>query len=219
MVVSSRGSNTNNNMIMTLMDEAQTAAAVRQRQRQQEYAQQEVQLLTMTEFDPRVRVRFGGLVTARSVKYLGKLASKLSDQETRDGWWSELRDEIRSHARTLCCSHVIGYMEYSTIHEDVCVLTISGTAAAVRGLPDKGMAQRMWAEWELKQAEVISGVDNHDRGKRNRYPGDSSPGSVISTNADTPFSAIETPFSGGVSDDGGERGHDEPAVMGADIVK
>jgi len=110
-------------------------------------------------------------------------------------------------------------MEYSTIHEDVCVLTISGTAAAVRGLPDKGMAQRMWAEWELKQAEVISGVDNHDRGERNRYPGDSSPGSVISTNADTPFSAIETPFSGGVSDDGGERGHDEPAVMGADIVK
>jgi len=110
-------------------------------------------------------------------------------------------------------------MEYSTIHEDVCVLTISGTAAAVRGLPDKGMAQRMWAEWELKQAEVISGVDKHDRGGRNRYPGDSSPGSVISTNADTPFSAIETPFSGGVSDDGGERGHDEPAVMGADIVK
>lgn len=107
-VVSSHGSNTNNNMIMTLIDEAQTAAAVRQRQRQQEYAQQEVQLLTMTEFDPRVRVRFGGLVTARSVKYLGKLASKLSDQETRDGWWSELRDEIRSHARTLCCSHVIG---------------------------------------------------------------------------------------------------------------
>lgn len=108
MGVSSRGSNTSNNIIMTLRNEAQTAAAVRQHQRQQEYAQQEVQLLTMTEFDPRVRVRFGGLVTARSVKYLGKLASKLSDQETRDGWWSELRDEIRSHARTLCCSHVIG---------------------------------------------------------------------------------------------------------------
>ena len=95
-------------MIMAMMNEAHTAAAVRQHQRPQEYAQQEVQLLTMTEFDPRVRVRFGGLVTARSVKYLGKLASKLSDQETRDGWWSELRDEIRSHARTLCCSHVIG---------------------------------------------------------------------------------------------------------------
>ena len=122
------------------------------------------------------------------------------------------------------CTHLIfakieGYTEYSTIHEDVCVLTISGTAAAVRGLPDQGMAQRMWAEWEFQQAEIISGVEEHGRGERSRYPGgDSSPGSVISTNADTPFSAIDTPFSGAVSDDGGERGLDEPSV-GADIVK
>lgn len=79
------------------------------------------------------------------------------------------------------------------------------------------MAQKMWAEWELQQAEMISG-DNHDRGERSRYPGDSSPGSVISTNADTPFSALDTPFSGAVSDEGGERGHDEP-VVDADIVK
>jgi hypothetical protein len=28
---------------------------------------------------------------SRSVKSLDKLASKLSDQETRDGWWAELR--------------------------------------------------------------------------------------------------------------------------------
>lgn len=88
----------NTGMVMTLVNEAA---------RQKEDAQ-EVQLLTMTEFGSRVRVRIGGLVTARSVKYLDKLASKLSDQETRDGWWSELRDEIRSHARTLCCTHVIG---------------------------------------------------------------------------------------------------------------
>ena len=88
----------NTGMVMTLVNEAA---------RQKEDAQ-EVQLLTMTKFGSRVRVRIGGLVTARSVKYLGKLASKLSDQETRDGWWSELRDEIRSHARTLCCTHVIG---------------------------------------------------------------------------------------------------------------
>ena len=40
----------------------------------------------------QVRLRIGGLVTARSVKYLGKLASKLSDQETRDGWWSEVSE-------------------------------------------------------------------------------------------------------------------------------
>ena len=84
----------NTGMMFTMMNEA--VNSTRQ-------SQEEVALLTMNEFGPRVRVRIGGLVTARSVKYLGKLASKLSDQETRDGWWSELRDEIRSHARTLCC--------------------------------------------------------------------------------------------------------------------
>jgi hypothetical protein len=42
-------------------------------------------------------------VTARSVKYLGNLASSFSDQETRDNWWLELRSEIRNHARILCC--------------------------------------------------------------------------------------------------------------------
>ncbi len=86
----------------------------------------------MNEFGNSIRTRIGGLVTARSVKYLGKLASKLSDQETRDGWWQELRDEICSHTKTLGCSHVIGYQEFSTIHDDVCVLSVTGTAATVR---------------------------------------------------------------------------------------
>lgn len=106
----------------------------------------DVQLMTLSNFDPSVRVRIGGLVTARSVKYLGNLASKLSDQETRDSWWSELRDEIRSHARILCCSHVIGYLEASTIHEDVAILSITGTACTVRGLPDMTLKDqpRLW---------------------------------------------------------------------------
>lgn len=114
-----------------VMSEAATAAA-----RHREGRQEEVSLLTVREFDASVRVRIGGLVTARCVKYLGNLASKLSDQETRDGWWAELRDEIRSHAKILCCSHVVGYLEASTIHDDVCVLSVTGTAATVRGLPD-----------------------------------------------------------------------------------
>merc|ERR1712078_381168 len=97
----------------------------------------EVQLLTLRDFDPTVRVRIGGLVTARSVKYLGNLASKLSDQEQRDSWWKELRDEIKSHAKILCCTHVVGYLEASTIHEDVAVLSITGTACTVRGLNNK----------------------------------------------------------------------------------
>lgn len=111
---------------------SEAAAAARHREGNQD----EVQMLTIREFGPTVRVRIGGQVTARSVKYLGNLASKLSDQETRDSWWSELRDEIKSHAKILCCSHVVGYLEASTIHDDVCILSITGTAATVRGLPD-----------------------------------------------------------------------------------
>ena len=60
---------------------------------------EDVTLLTLRDFDPRVRVRIGGLVTARSVKYLGNLASKLSDQETRDSWWTELRGKFRCRQR------------------------------------------------------------------------------------------------------------------------
>lgn len=68
------------------------ANTVRHREASQD---EEVQLLTIRYFEPNVRVRIGGLVTARSVKYLGNLASSLLDQETRDSWWNELRDEIR----------------------------------------------------------------------------------------------------------------------------
>jgi hypothetical protein len=96
----------------------------------------EVDLLTIRSFEPHIRIRMGGMVTARSVKYLGNLASKLSDQETRDGWWTELRDEIRSHAKILGCTHVVGYLEASTIHDDVAILSITGTAVTIRGLPD-----------------------------------------------------------------------------------
>ena len=160
-----------------LLSEAAAAAA-----RHRESEQDEVQLLTIKEFGKRVRVRIGGLVTARSVKYLGKLASKLSDQETRDGWWQELRDEIRSHAKTLCCSHVIGYSEGSTIHDDVIILSLTGTAATVRGLPDLNKEQEIWMALERKISE---------RNKKKwvgQQPGtgDSTPGGYL----DTPYGAI-----------------------------
>lgn len=44
---------------------------------------QEIQLVSTIEFEPRTRMRLGGLVTAKSVKYLGKLASKLAGQVRR----------------------------------------------------------------------------------------------------------------------------------------
>ena len=96
-------------------------------------AEDGLNILSLKSFDPHVRIRYGGLVMAKSVKFLGKLASSLSDQETREGWWEEIRDEIKNHASTLCCSHVVGYSEYCTIYGDVCVLTCAGTAATVSG--------------------------------------------------------------------------------------
>ena len=46
---------------------------------------------------------------SRSVKFLGKLEATISDQETREGWWDELREEIKNHAKVLCCRYIIGY--------------------------------------------------------------------------------------------------------------
>lgn len=132
-------------------------AAKRHRDSQEEG---DIQLLTMRDFDPSVRVRLGGLVTARSVKYLGNIRAKMSDQETRDSWWNELREEIKAHAKILGCSHVIGYLEGSTIHDDVAILSITGTASTVRGLPDILWSRRFEASWPSR--EKSDGRRNED---------------------------------------------------------
>jgi C2 domain len=152
-----------------LLSDAAAAVVARHRENSDD---DEVKLLTLREFDSNVRVRFGGMVTARSVKYLGNLASKLSDQETRDSWWTELRDEIRAHAKILCCSHIIGYLEASTIHDDVAVLSITGTAATVRGLPDLTSPARLWNQWT--KAASNAGGNVHDE------PGQSDQGGAMS---------------------------------------
>lgn len=146
------------------VSEAVAAAAANTVRHRETSQDEEVQLLTMFYFEPHVRVRIGGLVTARSVKYLGNLASKLSDQETRDSWWTELREEIRSHARILCCTHVVGYLEASTIHDGVAILSITGTAATVRGLPDLTTPRRLWTHsqktWKESTMQRNENPDN-----------------------------------------------------------
>ena len=92
----------------------------------------DVQLISLNKIEGHIRVKLGGLVMAKSVKFLGKLETSLSDQETREGWWEELRDEIRAHAKTLCCTHVVGYSESCSILGDVCVLYAVGTAAVMK---------------------------------------------------------------------------------------
>jgi len=117
---------------------------------------------------------------------LGKLASKLSDQETRDGWWQELRDEIRSHANTLGCSHVIGYAEASTIHDDVCVLSLTGTAATVRGLPDLTQEHDVWMALEQR---MLEGEHNSLWKRRNPLTENSTPG-VVGGYVNTPYEHV-----------------------------
>lgn len=94
----------------------------------------EIQILSLKSFEAHARIRLGGLVTAKSVKFLGKLEATVSDQETREAWWEELRDEVKSHAKTMCCTHIVGYSETCTIYGEVCVLSAIGTAATVKSL-------------------------------------------------------------------------------------
>jgi hypothetical protein len=54
------------------------------------------------------------------------------DEKKRDGWWAELRSELVLHADSLDCTHVIGYREQVHIWDDVCVLSVVGTAATLK---------------------------------------------------------------------------------------
>jgi len=98
----------------------------------------DIALLTMESFPQHVPVRVGGVVSARSVKLL---ASSREHQLTRDAWWSELRGEIRAHARSLSCNTVIGYSETVSLHDELAILSASGTAVRMR-LPDEELSKR-----------------------------------------------------------------------------
>ncbi|XP_029991707.1 C2 domain-containing protein 5 isoform X20 [Sphaeramia orbicularis] len=106
----------------------------------------EFPFFTLTSFPPGFLVHAGGVVSARSVKLLDRIHNpalgntrsyKLLDwnsvtadePETRDAWWEEIRQEIKSHAKALGCHAVVGYSESTSICEEVCILSASGTAA------------------------------------------------------------------------------------------
>lgn len=57
--------------------------------------------------------------------------ANMDETESRDKWWSEIRNEIRSHMKSLDCHAVLGYSESESICEDVCILSAFGTAAIV----------------------------------------------------------------------------------------
>ncbi|TRY73731.1 hypothetical protein TCAL_02531 [Tigriopus californicus] len=87
----------------------------------------EYPFITLQKFPPSFINKIGGFVSCRSVKILDGVED---DGEIRENWWSEIRQEIRSHARCLGCNMVVGYSEDTVIWDDVVVLCASGTAAS-----------------------------------------------------------------------------------------
>ncbi|XP_008257771.1 C2 domain-containing protein 5 isoform X19 [Oryctolagus cuniculus] len=90
----------------------------------------EFPFFTLTAFPAGFLVHVGGVVSARSVKLLDRIHNP-DEPETRDAWWAEIRQEIKSHAKALGCHAVVGYSESTSICEEVCILSASGTAAVL----------------------------------------------------------------------------------------
>ncbi|XP_074533149.1 C2 domain-containing protein 5 isoform X9 [Halichoeres trimaculatus] len=111
----------------------------------------EFPFFTLTSFPPGFLVHVGGVVSARSVKLLDRIHNP-DEPETRDAWWEEIRQEIKSHAKALGCHAVVGYSESTSICEEVCILSASGTAAILNprymreGCLDIGIADHRFDE-------------------------------------------------------------------------
>ena len=73
----------------------------------------------------------GAIVSARSVRLISLKTSE------RDNWWAELREEISKQARSINCTHIIGYREIVHIYEDVMILNTFGTAVKIMELSNK----------------------------------------------------------------------------------
>ncbi|XP_074793714.1 C2 domain-containing protein 5 isoform X2 [Natator depressus] len=104
--------------------------ALLRQQTQTALEQREFPFFTLTAFPPGFLVHVGGVVSARSVKLLDRIHNP-DEPETRDAWWAEIRQEIKSHAKALGCHAVVGYSESTSICEEVCILSASGSAAVL----------------------------------------------------------------------------------------
>ncbi|XP_077123325.1 C2 domain-containing protein 5 isoform X2 [Ranitomeya variabilis] len=104
--------------------------ALLRQQTQSALEQREFPFFTLTSFPVGFLFHVGGVVSARSVKLLDRIHNP-DEPETRDAWWAEIRQEIKSHAKALGCQAVVGYSECTSICEELCILSASGTAAVL----------------------------------------------------------------------------------------
>lgn len=110
-----------------------------------------VNIYTVDSFPPHTILSVGGLVCAISVKVLDD-----DDRDSRESWWNELKEELKSHAKSLRCSSIIGYCEFVSIYEDVAVLQCQGTAA--------NLDTHKWLEFENIIAPAF-GISTYDETK------------------------------------------------------
>lgn len=120
----------------------------------------EYPFLTLEKFPPGFIIHLGSCVCARSVKLLERVANP-DEPESRDNFWTELRMEIRSHARALGCNVVLGYSESTTISDEVCVLSATGTAAVInmQYVAELGLAD---STGNLAATKMTSSLDRSD---------------------------------------------------------
>ncbi len=64
-------------------------------------------------------------MSTRAVRLLSKI-EQTDESQPRDDWWKDVRQEVQSHARALACNAVVGYYEYTSIHDSICLLCATG---------------------------------------------------------------------------------------------
>lgn len=92
-----------------------------------------IDILTLSTLPSQCIVSIGGVVSARSIKLISEELKDTSSSEenVRDIWLNELREDIRSHARLLNCNAVLNYKEDIRIQEDIYFLSAEATACKV----------------------------------------------------------------------------------------
>jgi hypothetical protein len=90
------------------------------------FRQREPILLTLTSLPAGAIKGTGGFVCVAAIKVLDT-----DETNIRENWWTEARDEIKGHAKTLCCTHIIGYSEKASIYDDVVFMFCSGVAVFI----------------------------------------------------------------------------------------
>lgn len=90
-----------------------------------------IELATITRIPSRTINAISGVVSAKSVKLMSE-ESEYSSAAVRDKWLSELREEMKNHARNLGCNIVLGYQEHIAMHDDMYLIYAEGTACRIR---------------------------------------------------------------------------------------